>query len=52
MKTGFSEGNRGLLGRTLANNEEKEKEETKNRKGEALTVLNQKALFLWKKFSK
>lgn len=48
----FSEGNRGLLGRTLANNEETEKEETKERKVGVLLVLTQKPLFLWKKFSK
>lgn len=53
----FSEGNHGLWGRTLDNNEEKGKEETENKnknktKGEALIVLNQKPLFLWRKFSK
>lgn len=40
MKIGFSEGNRGFLGRILVNNEEKEKEEIKNRKGEVFIVLN------------
>lgn len=56
MKTVFSEGNHSLLGRTLADNEEKEEEETKKWGGrgelEAFIVLNQKPFFLWKKFSK